>query len=135
MAEIRRSIVMPINQSITIKASPARVYTAITSAGQFSKVTGSAAEIPEDEGGAFSCFDGKIVGRHIELLPDQRIVQAWRVHMWPEGVYSIVRFDLSQAGDATILELVQTGYPVGMEGHLDPGWHKMYWEPLKAYLE
>jgi len=126
---------MAINQSITIKAAPERVYTAITSAEQFSKVTDSAAEISKDEGGSFSCFDGKIVGRHIELLPNQRIVQAWRVHMWPEGDYSIVRFDLSQADDATTLELVQTGYPDGMEEHLDPGWHKMYWEPLKAYLE
>jgi activator of HSP90 ATPase len=126
---------MPIKQSISINASPARVYQAITSADQFSKVTASSAEISKDEGGAFSCFDGKIVGRHIELLPSQRIVQAWRVHTWPEGVYSIVRLDLSQAGEATMLELAQTGYPDGMEEHLEPGWHKMYWEPLKAYLE
>ena len=126
---------MPIHQSITIKASPTKVYAAITSADQFSKVTGSAADISNDEGGPFSCFDGQIVGRHIELLPNERIVQAWRVKMWPEGVYSIVKFDLSQAEDETTLELAHTGYPDGMEEHLEPGWHKMYWEPLKAYLE
>ena len=126
---------MTIHQSITIKASPTKVYAAITSADQFSKLTGSAADISKDEGGPFSCFDGQIVGRHIELLPNERIVQAWRVKMWPEGVYSIVKFDLSQAEDETTLELAQTGYPDGMEEHLEPGWHKMYWEPLKAYLE
>lgn len=126
---------MPINQSINISASPEKVYAAITSADQFSKVTGAAADIAADEGGTFSCFDGKITGRHIELIPNRRIVQAWRVQMWPEGVYSIVRFDLKASGDSTVLELVQTGYPDGMQEHLDPGWHKMYWEPLKAFLK
>ncbi len=126
---------MTIEQSITIKASPAKVYQALISADQFSEVTGAPAEIASDEGGAFSCFGGQITGRHIELIPDQRIVQAWRVKAWPEGVFSEVRFDLSESGDTTTLELTHTGYPDDAAEHLEPGWHKMYWEPLKAYLE
>ena len=126
---------MTIRQSITIKASPARVYEAIISADQFSEVTGAPAEISSDEGGEFSCFGGQITGRHIELSPEQRIVQDWRVKAWPEGVYSEVRFELSASGDATTLELTHTGYPEGSAEHLEPGWHKMYWQPLKAYLE
>jgi len=124
-----------ISQSISFKASPAKVYEAIISAEQFGDVTGAAAEISSDEGGEFSCFGGQITGRHIELIPDERIVQAWRVKAWPEGVFSEVRFDLSASGDATTLELTQTGYPDDAAEHLEPGWHKMYWEPLKAYLE
>ena len=126
---------MTISQSISIKASPAKVYQAIISAEQFSEVTGAPADISSDEGGAFSCFGGQITGRHIELIPDQRIVQAWRVKAWPEGVFSEVRFELSESGDTTTLELTQTGYPDDAAEHLEPGWHKMYWEPLKAYLE
>ena len=126
---------MTISQSISFKASPAKVYEAIISAEQFGDVTGAAAEISSDEGGEFSCFGGQITGRHIELIPDERIVQAWRVKAWPEGVFSEVRFDLSASGDATTLELTQTGYPDDAAEHLEPGWHKMYWEPLKAYLE
>ena len=61
---------MSISQSITIKTTAANVYKAMTSADQFSEVTGAAAQISTDEGGAFSCFDGQIVGRHIELIPD-----------------------------------------------------------------
>ncbi len=125
---------MTISQSISIKASPANVYQAIISAEQFSEVTGAPAEISPDEGGAFSCFGGQITGRHIELIPGQRIVQAWRVIAWPEGVYSEVKFDLSESGDTTTLELTHTGYPDDAAEHLEPGWHKMYWEPLKAYL-
>ena len=126
---------MTISQSITIKASAAKVYQAIISAEQFSEVTGAPAEIASDEGGEFSCFGGQITGRHLELIPDERIVQAWRVKAWPEGVFSEVKFDLSESGDETTLELTHTGYPDDAAEHLEPGWHKMYWEPLKAYLE
>ena len=126
---------MTISQSISIQASAAKVYQALISAEQFSKVTGAPAEMSSDEGGEFSCFGGQITGRQIELIPDERIVQAWRVKAWPEGVFSEVRFDISASGDATTLELTHTGYPDDAAEHLEPGWHKMYWEPLKAYLE
>jgi activator of HSP90 ATPase len=127
---------MTIEQSVSIEASAAKVYNALTSADQFSEATGAPAEIATDEGGAFLMFGGEISGRHIELIPGQRIVQAWRVtNMWPEGVYSIVRFDLEASGDTTTLSLTHTGYPEDAAEHLEPGWHKMYWEPLKAYLQ
>ena len=127
---------MTIKQSVSIKASAEQVYTAMTSADQFSKVTGAPAEISADEGGAFTCFGGEIAGLHIELLPNERIVQSWRVvNMWPEGVYSTVQFDLSESGDTTTITMQHTGYPEDAADHLEPGWHKMYWEPLKAYLE
>ena len=47
------------------------------------------AEINREAGGAFSLFKGHIIGRNVELIPNQRIVQAWRVVTWPEGAYSI----------------------------------------------
>ena len=127
---------MTIEQSINIKASAAKVYDALTSADQFSKVTGAPAKIASEEGGAFLMFGGEINGRHLELKPGQRIVQAWRVtNMWPEGVYSVVRFDLAESDGETTLTLTHTGYPDDDTEHLEPGWHKMYWDPLKAYLE
>jgi activator of HSP90 ATPase len=127
---------MTIEQSISIKASAAKVYDALTSADQFSKVTGAPTEIASEEGGAFLMFGGEINGRHLELIPGQRIVQAWRVtNMWPAGVYSVVRFDLAESDGETTLTLTHTGYPDGDTEHLEPGWHKMYWDPLKAYLE
>jgi uncharacterized protein YndB with AHSA1/START domain len=127
---------MTIKQSVSIKASAEQVYNALTSADQFSVVTGADAKISADEGGAFVCFSGQIAGRQIELVPNERIVQSWRaVNMWPEGVYSTVRFELSESGDTTTIDLEQTGHPDDATEHLEPGWHKMYWGPLKAYLE
>ena len=127
---------MTIKQSVVFKASAAKIYEALTDADKFSDVTGAPAEISADEGGAFIIFGGQINGRHIELVSGQRIVQAWRVtNMWDEGVYSVARFDLDMSGDTTTLTLTHTGYPEDAAEHLEPGWHKMYWEPLKASLE
>lgn len=126
---------MAIHQTIRIKSSPAKIYRALTSASEFGKLTGAPAEIAQDAGGAFSCFGGQIVGRHLELNPNKRIVQAWRAGPWPAGSYSIVKFDISQSGDSTTVDLEHSGFPEDAAEHLEGGWHKMYWEPLKAYLE
>ena len=127
---------MPISQSVQIKASPEQIYRALLSAEEFGEITGTAAEISADEGGAFSCFGGQIVGRHIELIPNKRIVQAWRAaEPWAEGIYSIVSFKLTESGGLTTVELEHGGYPADFGEHLEGGWHKMYWEPLKAHFE
>ena len=124
-----------IHQEVTFKASPQRVYSALTDSAQFQAFTGGApAQIADAAGGAFSCFGGMIVGRNIELVPNQRIVQAWRAGNWGDGVYSIVRFVFTGNGSETRLAFDQTGFPEEHREHLDAGWHKMYWEPLRRYL-
>jgi activator of HSP90 ATPase len=129
----------PIHQEIIFKASPGRVYDALLDSKAFSAFTGRAAEIDRNPGGAFSCFGGVITGRNVELVPDQRIVQAWRVGNWPEGVYSIVKFELQAQGSETRLVMDHAGFPAELRAHLageqaDGGWHRQYWEPLKKYL-
>ncbi|HEV8247715.1 MAG TPA: SRPBCC domain-containing protein, partial [Polyangiaceae bacterium] len=88
-----------------------------------------------EAGGAFACFGDRIVGRNIELVPNKRIVQAWRPASWPEGVYSIARFELSSEGEQTLLVFEQDGVPEDSREHIDTGWPRMYWEPLRKYLE
>jgi len=130
-----------IHQEVVFGASPKRLYDALLDAKQFSEFTGgAAAEIDPKVGGAFSCFGGVITGRNIELLPNQRIVQAWRVAIWPEGVYSIVKFELQPQGSSTRVVMDQAGFPEQMRAHLNGeeangGWQRQYWEPLKKYLK
>lgn len=126
---------MTIRQTITIKTSPDKLYTALISAKEFGKATGAPAEIDGKEGGAFSCFGGQIVGRNVVLDPNKRIVQAWRAGPWPDGAYSIVKFDIKKSGASTTVNLEHSGFPEDAAEHLEGGWHKMYWEPLKAHLE
>ena len=136
-----------IHQETIFKGSRNRVYEALTDTKQFNEVTKIAAakdpgislekvptEISREVGGTFTLFGGIILGRHIELVPNTRIVQAWRAGNWPEGVYSIVRFELKTQGSGTEITLHHAGFPEGSAEHLESGWHKMYWEPLKKYL-
>jgi activator of HSP90 ATPase len=123
-----------LHEDINIKASPQRIYDALLDAKQFAAFTGRPAEIDPKAGGAFSLFGGLIAGRNIELVPNQRIVQAWRPTHWAPGIYSIVKFELQPQSSGTIVVLDHKGFPKGDFDSLDFGWHAHYWEPLKKFL-
>src|SRR5438067_1176077 len=80
-----------IHQEIDFNVNPKRLYETLLSSKQFSDCTkksfdafsATSANIDSAPGGAFSVFDGHIIGRIVELVPDQRIVEAWRVVDWP----------------------------------------------------
>jgi activator of HSP90 ATPase len=123
-----------IHQEPVFKASRKRVYEAIMDEKQFSKMTGLPAEISREAGGAFSCFQGQIKGRNVDLVPNERIVQAWRSEGWKAGIYSIAKFVLVEQGSGTKIVFDHTGFPVGQAEHLLDGWKGHYWEPLEKYL-
>jgi activator of HSP90 ATPase len=124
-----------IHQEVTLKANRKRVYEALTETDQFRKVTGgAAAEISREVGGAFSLFDGHISGRHVELVPSARIVQAWRSNGWENGKYSIARFELKDEGVGTRIAFDHTGFPKGEAAHLVTGWKENYWNALARYF-
>jgi len=136
-----------IHQEVIFTASPKRVYEALTDAKQFQRVVelsnamktrmpagAPPAQISTEVGGAFSMFGGIIVGRHIELLPNQRVVQAWRPMYWNPGIYSIVKFELAESASGTKLTLDHRGFPDGDAQHLLTGWNENYWEPLQKFL-
>lgn len=136
-----------IHQEPVFKASRKRVYQVLTDAKQFEKViqlsaavqSGMAkgnvpAEIAAEPGGAFKLFNGFIVGRSLELVPNERIVQAWRVAYWPAGAWSLVKFVLVEQGSDTKIVFDHTGFPKGDADHLLEGWNGNYWQPLAKFL-
>ncbi len=124
----------PIHQEITFETTPEQFYDAYMTAALREKYTEGDATISADEGGTFSCHGGTITGRNIELVPGKRIVQAWRVKGWPEGLYTMVQFELSAQGSQTKLVMDHSGVPDDFEEHIAGGWHKQYWEPMKKYF-
>ena len=136
-----------IHQEVVFKASRKRVYEALTETSQFNKVvllsdamkSGVApgmrpTEISREVGGAFSLFGGYVTGRHLELVPNERIVQAWRAGSWNEGDYSIAKFQLVEQGAGTKMVFDHGGFPKGQAEHLTAGWKMNYWEPLEKFL-
>jgi len=135
-----------IHQVAVFKASRKRVYQALTDAKQFDKVIqlsgviqsmhlgDKPVEISREVGGAFALFGGYITGRHVELVPNQRIVQAWRTGGWPPGVYSIAKFELVEQDAGSKIVFDHTGFPKGDAEVLASGWKAHYWEPLQKFL-
>lgn len=123
-----------LHQEIDIKANRQRIYDALLDSKQFTAFSGAPAEISREPGGTFSMFGGLIVGRNVEMVPKERIVQAWRPAAWEPGIYSLVKFELKEEGSQTKIVLDHTGFPEGNFRHLDYGWHAHYWEPLKKYV-
>jgi activator of HSP90 ATPase len=130
MSQTRTSL----HYDVILNATPHRVYEILLGSDKFAALTGLPAEIDAREGGAFSIFSGLIVGRNVELVPDERIVQAWRPTSWDAGIYSIVRFELKAQGSNTQLVLDHTGFAEGLADHLNLGWNGHYLKPLAKLL-
>jgi activator of HSP90 ATPase len=123
-----------LHQEVVVHATAHRVYEAILSSKQFKAFSGEPAEIGAKPGGSISMFGGKITGRNIELVPDLRIVQAWRPGSWDPGIYSVVKFVLKSDGAKTTIILDHTGFPEGDYESLSDGWGSHYWKPLHKYF-
>ncbi|HWX28378.1 MAG TPA: SRPBCC domain-containing protein [Steroidobacteraceae bacterium] len=135
-----------IHQEPVFTASPKRVYEALTDAKLFTRVVQQSgalqamhlpdtpAEISREAGGAFALYGGFITGRHVELVPNVRVVQAWRAGDWPPGVYSIAKFDLVAQGSGCKIVFDHTGFPKGEAESLASGWKAHYWGPLARVL-
>ncbi len=124
-----------VHQEVTFAAAPGEVYRALLDSARHAKFTGAPAEIGAGVGDAWSAYGGKISGRQVELVEGKRIVQTWRAGNWPEGLHSVVRFELTAEGDSTKLVLDHDALGDDQAEHIAGGWPKMYWEPLRKYLE
>jgi uncharacterized protein YndB with AHSA1/START domain len=141
-ADVISHMAEAIHQEIALNAPPKRVYDALTETRQFDKLVvlsgitpkDSPTEISPQVGGAFTIFDGHIIGRNLELVPNQRIVQAWRVVTWEPGWYSIAKFELREQGAGTEIIFDHTGFPPGLAQDLADGWKEHYWSTLEKYL-
>lgn len=123
-----------IHQEIDFRTTPGRIYGVLLDAKQFAACTKDTADIQPQPGAAFRLFGGRIEGRNIELIPNQRIVQAWRPASWSPGIYSVVRFELAASGPGTRVVLDHTGFAEDKWAGLNEGWATNYWEPLHKYL-
>ena len=136
-----------IHQEIMFNADRRRVFEALTNTSQFDAVTrlsdglelvtapgAKPTSISRDLGGSFTLFGGYITGRNLEILPDERLVQAWRAAGWKPGDHSIVKFALADDGAGTKLDFDHRGFPDGQGAHLADGWHVHYWTPMAKFL-
>ena len=132
-----------IHQEVNFKATSTQLYETLLSSRKFSQCikksfnsfSDTSAHIDAKVGGALSLFDGHIIGRILELVPNRRIVEAWRVVDWPAGVYSVAKFEFTSNETGTHLVFDHVGFPQGLKNHLAMGWQQHYWDALNAYFD
>lgn len=120
-----------IRQSVTIRASPAKVYAVLMDPKRHGRLTGGKAIISQKIGGRFSTFDGYAEGVHLELQKSKKIVQSWRASDWPANHYSKATFALRKVPGGTRLTFTQTGVPNNQYASIKQGWTEYYWTSLK----
>jgi len=123
-----------IHQEATFPVPPERIYELLTDAARFSTLVDRRGRGGTTEGAWFSLFGDQVEGRQIELVRPERVVQAWRLSEWEQGVYSIVRFTLTSEGAGTRLVLDQEGYPSDLHAALNDRWGPLYFEPIAAHF-
>jgi len=136
-----------IHQEVSFKADRRRIYEVLTDAAQFDALTrlsdavtlvtapgAKSTAISTEVGGAFTLFGGYVTGRHLEMVPAERLVQAWRAGGWNAGDYSVARFMLLTDAAGCKVVFDHRGFPDGQGASLAYGWRVHYWEPLTKLL-
>lgn len=121
--------------AVVIPAPPGMVFEALTDPELHSAFTGSPADGEAVEGGIFTAWDGYIEGRHLELVPGERIVWEWVTVEWPENApVSRVEIGLTACAEGTDLKMVHSGVPASQATSYRKGWTDYYWKPLQRYF-
>lgn len=123
-----------LHHRIRFPAAPERIYAALLDAKQHAELTGQAAAIDPVVGGRFTTCGERALGWTLELVPNRRIVQAWRHRDWPEGTWSTSTIVLTPHEGHTDLHFMQTGVPSEAYAWVDALWKGTYWAALDRWL-
>ena len=114
-----------------LSAPPDEVYKALTLPTTIELWTGEAAEMSTQSGDEFSLWDGSIVGKNLEFVPDKKIVQQW--YFGEQSQASIVTLSLHPHKQGTSVELTHTNIPDEDYEDILQGWNESYFGSLQEF--
>lgn len=121
--------------SVTVSASPEKIYEAYLSSRDHAAFTGSAAKIDNKVGGMFMAWDGYITGKIIELVKNRKITQTWRTTEFKKDAGdSIAEIGLLGVPGGTKVTLTHKNLPEGTEAEYEKGWKEYYFAPMNEYF-
>ena len=132
--------------SVTVKASPAAVFEALTSADQLQRWFLTRAKTDPRPGGPFkfgwdfadAAQNGTQQGKFLDVAPGKKISYTWEAAPTPAAL-TTVTFTLAPDGDGTRVSLAHTGFGPGEGGQAARDHHAGPWDfylaNLKSYLE
>lgn len=120
---------------IDIKAEPQDVFTALTNPFTIELWSGETAVMSAEEGFEFSLWGGDIVGKNLELIPNEKLVQEWYFEGNDTDGKSIVTFKIWPKKGNSSIELRHTNIPDEAYDNIVEGWYDSYLGAIKALLE
>ncbi len=124
----------PVHHEVEFAARPKDLYDAYLDSRRHARITGQSAKMSRQVGGKFTAGDTYISGYNLDLVPAQRIVQAWRASEWPDGAFSVLSLTFEKKGRGTRMVVDHVGIPEEFREGVDKGWYQFYWEPMKQYF-
>ena len=124
-----------VHASAVVKAKPEAIYEAWLDGARHAAMPGGAAKSAGRVGQPFTAWDGYIRGKHLELQPARRIVQAWRTTEFPDSAPdSRIFVVLDPEAGGTRVTIVHTDIPKGQGSSYESGWEKHYFAPMRSYF-
>ena len=124
-----------IVQHVFIQATPEQVFDAYVQPAVAASVIGGECTGDAQAGADFTQWNGYILGKHLELVRGERVVQEWTTTEWPKGAPpSRVELQLSGTGGGTELTMTHSSVPSEQAEDYRQGWIDYYWTPMRAHF-
>lgn len=125
---------MKFKLKTTINASAKEIYTTWLSSKGHTAMTGADATTTAVVGKKFTAWGGYISGTNLELIPYNKIVQAWRTTSFKDtDEDSNLEIVLHETKEKTKLTLTHSNIPKDGEDY-KKGWEDFYFKPMKDYF-
>ena len=126
---------MKFTLKTTIHATAKEIYTTwLSSKGHSAMTGGGDATITAIVGKNFTAWDGYISGTNLDLIPHNKIVQAWRTTSFKDNDKdSNIEIVLNETKGKTELTLTHRNIPKDGEDY-KKCWEDYYFKPMNAYF-
>ncbi len=122
-----------IKQKYLIDAPVAKVWQALIDPEMIEGWGGGPAKMDVQVGTKFTLWGGDIHGTNVRVEDNKLLEQDWYGGDWAKA--SKVRFELTEKGGKTEIDLLHENVPDSESKDIDEDWKTYYLGPLKEYLE
>jgi len=121
-----------LEETIEFQTSAHELYETLLDLNRVVAWSRGSAIIAREPGSKFELFGGNVTGELVEVVPDKKITQKWRLKSWPEGHHSTVTFTFDELSESVNLHITQTEVPVGEKNQTQRNWTGYYWNAIKS---
>jgi uncharacterized protein YndB with AHSA1/START domain len=111
-----------IKQTYLMKATPARVFQALTDPKIIKTWSGAPAKMSAKKGASFRIWGGDMFGKNLEVVKNKKLVQEWNTPSFS----SRVTFTIKPKGTGSMVELLHENVPPASVRSYADGWKRYY---------